>query len=83
MEELVSNSVLVGGWRLLQASSSSSTATEYDDDDVWTPLRGSDYAHLGITITYQVLVLMVCVHLWYCRDWPPYIPRYDTTGTYY
>lgn len=68
------NSVLRGeGWRLLQAGSSSMT---YDDDDVWTPLEAGDYAHLGITISYQIVVLLIVVHLWLCREWPPYIPRY-------
>lgn len=74
-EEMGWNSVLGEGWRLLQASSSSSSMSEYDDDDVWTPLETADYTHLGITITYQIVVLLVVVHLWICRDWPPYIPR--------
>lgn len=68
--------LVADGWRVLQ---SSSTTTEYDDDDVWTPLRKSDYVHLGITIGYQVLVVLVVAHLWLCRTWPPYIPRYDIT----
>ncbi|CAN0158874.1 unnamed protein product, partial [Scytosiphon promiscuus] len=59
--------------RLLQASASSSAM--YDDDDIWTPLHTMDYLHLGITATYQVLVLVVVTHLWLCRKWPPYIPR--------
>lgn len=70
-----STAVIGEGWRLLQASSSSSMS-EYDDDDVWTPLEAGDYAHLGITIAYQIVVLLVVCHLWLCREWPPYIPRY-------
>ena len=77
-EEMGWNSVLGEGWRLLQAGgSSSSSMSEYDDDDVWTPLEAGDYAHLGITIGFQILVLLVVVHLWLCREWPPYIPRYS------
>lgn len=34
------------GWgRVLQSGSESSSV--YDDDDVWTPLKTSDFIHLG------------------------------------
>lgn len=60
-------------WRSLQTDAS----TDFDDDnEAWTPLRGADYVHLGITIGYQVLVLLVVLHIWLCRTWPPYIPRW-------
>lgn len=50
----------------------------HDDDDVWTTLRSSDYVHLCITSCYQGVVLLVVAHLWLCRKWPPYIPRFET-----
>ncbi|CAM9368939.1 unnamed protein product, partial [Ectocarpus sp. 13 AM-2016] len=54
----------------------STTSSEiYDEDDVWTPLQSWDFLHLGVTCSYQVLVLVVVVHLWICRKWPPYVPR--------
>ncbi|CAM9494903.1 unnamed protein product, partial [Ascophyllum nodosum] len=61
------------GWRSLQTD----TRTNLDDtdDEEWTPLSRHDYVHLGITIGYQCLVLLVVLHLWLCRTWPPYIPR--------
>lgn len=46
-----------------------------DDDDVWEPLEHDDWAHLGITVGYQALVLVAVLHLWWCRTWPPYVPR--------
>lgn len=112
----------------------------FGDDDVWTPLKTSDFIHLGecgracclheqalrecgllapgvfvgrstvsfvecfffggsvwrssdvthdhatdpllrsvsagLTASYQVFVLVVVAHLWVCRKWPPYIPRF-------
>lgn len=60
-------------WRSLQTD----TSSDFDDDnEAWTPLRRTDYVHLGITIGYQVLVLLVVLHIWLCRTWPPYIPRW-------
>lgn len=46
-----------------------------DDDDLWTSLQGPDYAHLGVTSFYQILVLLAVGHLWKCRSWPPYCVR--------
>lgn len=45
------------------------------DDDGWTPLHSTDYVHLGLTVAYQCIVLLTVGHLWYCRKWPPYVPR--------
>lgn len=38
-----------------------SSSTAYDDDDVWTPLRPSDYVHLGLcwSLRRGYLVLVV------------------------
>eukprot|EP00903_Cladosiphon_okamuranus_P012393 g11615.t1 len=67
------------GWdRLLQEGSGSSSSATFDDDDVWTPLKTTDFIHLGVTVAYQFLVLAVVAHLWVCRKWPPYIPRQIT-----
>lgn len=59
--------------RRLQDAYDSSDAG--DDDDKWEPMEKSDFVHLGITVTYQVTVLIVVIHLWMVRSWPPYIPR--------
>lgn len=48
---------------------------DHADDDVWTPLRNTDYVHLGLTSSYQCVVLVTVAHLWWCRKWPPYVPR--------
>lgn len=61
---------LSAGLRLLDSSEDIE-----DDDDVWTPLRRSDWVHLGITIAYQAVVLLTVLHLWTCRQWPPYVSR--------
>lgn len=53
----------------------SSGDTTDDEEKAWTPLKQADYVHLGITICYQCVVLLTVVHLWWCRKWPPYVPR--------
>lgn len=46
-----------------------------DDDDLWTDLEASDWAHIGVTASYQLIVLMTVLHLWRKRTWPPYRVR--------
>lgn len=40
------------------------------------PRRPSPVRMTGVTCSYQMLVLVVVAHLWVCRKWPPYVPRY-------
>lgn len=46
-----------------------------DDDDKWTELDGADWASIGLTSFYQLVVLGAVLHLWLNRGWPPYRPR--------
>ncbi len=46
-----------------------------DDDDKWTELDGADWMNIGLTCSYQFVVLCAVLHLWRHRGWPPYRPR--------
>lgn len=61
----------VGFRRDLQYDSSE----DGDDDDRWTDLEGGDWANIGLTSFYQVLVLGAVLFLWINRSWPPFVPR--------
>ncbi|CAM9258383.1 unnamed protein product, partial [Scytosiphon promiscuus] len=41
----------------------------------WEPLSSVDYAILGFNATFQVAALLICVHLLWCRKWPPYVTK--------
>ncbi|CAM9438571.1 unnamed protein product [Choristocarpus tenellus] len=42
-------------------------------DRDWEPLGTPDYIVLFFVGLWQLSTLLVCVHLAWCRNWPPYV----------
>lgn len=41
----------------------------------WVPLSTADYAVLAFGCTWQAFALVVCLHLFWNRKWPPYVTK--------
>ncbi|CAM9758034.1 unnamed protein product [Ascophyllum nodosum] len=50
-------------------------AAEDDASTPWEPLSSADYAVLTVVAFCQTVALAMCVHLLWCRKWPPYITK--------
>ncbi|CAN0043469.1 unnamed protein product [Choristocarpus tenellus] len=53
----------------------SSSSASLEGEREWLPLTSGDHAVLGITIGYQLVVLVTVAHLLWWRDWPPYVTK--------
>lgn len=42
---------------------------------VWEPLSDADYFIVAFVGVCQALALFMCVHLVWCRKWPPYVTK--------
>ena len=41
----------------------------------WEPLSVVDVSLLGLVGTFQAFAVLICVHLIWCRKWPPYVTK--------